>query len=50
LLAIRAARVERRLKLRKIAHLHIRVVDWQVSQPLTPLVRTALRQTQIRNF
>jgi uncharacterized protein (DUF58 family) len=50
LLAIRAARVERRLKLRKIAHLHIRVIDWQVSQPLTPLVRTALRQTQIRNF
>jgi uncharacterized protein (DUF58 family) len=41
-LAIRAARVERRIELQKIARLHVRVVDWQVEQPLAPLVRSAL--------
>ncbi len=41
-LAIRAARIERRLRLHAIAGLHIPVVDWQVDQPLFPLVRNAL--------
>ena len=41
-LAIRAARLERRLRLNDIAQLQIQVVDWQVSQPLYPLVRNAL--------
>ncbi len=42
-LALRAARVERRLGLRAVAQLRIPVVDWQVSRPLYPLVRAALR-------
>jgi len=42
-LALRAARVERQLGLRAVAQLRIPVVDWQVSQPLYPLIRTALR-------
>jgi uncharacterized protein (DUF58 family) len=41
-LAIRATRLERRLQLNHIAGLHIPVIDWQVSQPLYPLVRNAL--------
>ena len=42
-LALRAARVERRLGLRAVAQLRIAVVDWQVNRPLYPLVRAALR-------
>ncbi|MCX6915782.1 MAG: hypothetical protein NT167_22510, partial [Verrucomicrobia bacterium] len=45
-LGVRAARVERRLELRKIAQLHIRVIDWQVDQPLSPLVHNTLRQAR----
>jgi uncharacterized protein (DUF58 family) len=45
-LAVRAARVERRLQLQKIARLHIRVIDWQVDRPLSPLVRSALCHTR----
>ena len=45
-LAVRAARIERRLQLQKIARLHVRVVDWQVDQPLSPLVRRALGRTR----
>lgn len=45
-LAIRAARVERRLELQKIARLHVRVVDWQVDRPLAPLVRSALSRVR----
>lgn len=41
-LAIRAARLERRLRLNHIAQLQIPIVDWRVSQPLFPLVRNAL--------
>ncbi len=41
-MAIRAGRIERHLRLNEIAGLHIPVVDWQVSQPLFPLVRNAL--------
>ena len=42
-LGLRLARVERRLRLRNIAHFGIRVIDWQVARPLSPLVRDALR-------
>lgn len=45
-LAIRAARIERRLRLDEIAQLHIPVIDWQVSQPLFPLVRSALTRSR----
>ncbi len=45
-LAIRAARIERRLRLAEIAQLHIPVIDWQVSQPLFPLVRNALTRSR----
>jgi uncharacterized protein (DUF58 family) len=42
-LALRAARVERRLVLRALSQLRIPVVDWHVDRPLYPLVRAALR-------
>jgi uncharacterized protein (DUF58 family) len=45
-LAIRAARLERRLRLNDISQLHIPVIDWQVSQPLFPLVRNALTRSR----
>jgi uncharacterized protein (DUF58 family) len=45
-LAIRAARIERRLRLNDIAQLHIPIVDWQVDQPLFPLVRNALTRSR----
>ena len=45
-LAIRAARLERRLRLNDIAQLQIPVIDWQVSQPLFPLVRNALTRSR----
>jgi uncharacterized protein (DUF58 family) len=41
-MAIRAARLERRLCLNDIAQLQISVIDWQISKPLFPLVRNAL--------
>ncbi len=45
-LAIRAARLERRLLLDTIAHFQIPVIDWHVSQPLFPLVRNALTHSR----
>ena len=45
-LAIRATRLERRLRLNGIAQLQIPVIDWQVSQPLFPLVRNALTRSR----
>jgi uncharacterized protein (DUF58 family) len=45
-LAIRTARVERRLRLNDISQLQIPVVDWQISQPLFPLVRNALTRSR----
>jgi uncharacterized protein (DUF58 family) len=45
-IAVRFARLERRLQLEKIARLHVRVVDWQVRKPLWPLVRNALCRTR----
>ncbi len=41
-LAIRATRLERRIRLTTISQLHIPVIDWQVNKPLYPLVRNAL--------
>ena len=41
-LAVRLARVERRLELRGIAQLGVRVIDWHVHEPLQPQVRDAL--------
>jgi uncharacterized protein (DUF58 family) len=45
-LAIRAARIERRLRLNDISQLHVPIVDWQVNQPLFPLVRIALTRSR----
>jgi uncharacterized protein (DUF58 family) len=41
-MAIRTSRIERRLRLDSIASLQIPVIDWNVNQPLFPLVRNAL--------
>jgi uncharacterized protein (DUF58 family) len=41
-LAARLTQVERHLEIGRITHLWVPVIDWQVSQPLAPLVRTAL--------
>ena len=45
-LAVRAAYIERRLQLNAIAQLHIPVIDWQVDQPLSPLVRNVLTRSR----
>ena len=45
-LAVRTAHVERRLRLNAIARLQIPVIDWQVRQPLYPLVRNALARSR----
>jgi len=45
-LAVRAARIERRLRLNDIAQLQIPVIDWQLGQPLFPLVRNALTRSR----
>jgi uncharacterized protein (DUF58 family) len=45
-MAIRAAFIERRLRLNDIAQLRIPVIDWQVDQPLFPLVRNALTRSR----
>jgi len=45
-MAIRAACIERRLRLDSIAQLRIPVIDWKVQQPLYPLVRNALTRSR----
>jgi uncharacterized protein (DUF58 family) len=45
-LAVRAAHLERRLRLNDIAQLQISVIDWQIGQPLFPLVRNALTRSR----
>lgn len=45
-LAVRAARIERCLRLNEIAQLRIPVIDWQVNQPLSPLMRKALTRSR----
>jgi uncharacterized protein (DUF58 family) len=47
-LASSFARLERRLEIGKITHLWIPVIDWQVGQPLAPLVRSALSRPGIQ--
>ena len=46
--SIRLAGVERQLEISRITHLWIPVIDWQVGQALSPLVRIALRQSHIQ--
>ena len=47
-LAVRLTQVERHLEIGKITRLWIPVIDWHVSQPLDPLVRTALKSFHIQ--
>jgi uncharacterized protein (DUF58 family) len=47
-LATRLTRLERQIEINQITQLWIPVIDWQVSQPLAPLVRNALRRTRIQ--
>ena len=42
-LAFRAARVERVLQLKRLMNLGVNVIDWQVDQPLDPLVQDTAR-------
>jgi uncharacterized protein (DUF58 family) len=49
-LAERAVRLERRLELRRIAQMRVKVVDWPVDQPLSPLLRAALRGGPVRRM
>jgi uncharacterized protein (DUF58 family) len=48
-LASRLFRLERQLEISKIKQLWIPVIDWSISQPLSPLVRQALVQTRIQS-
>jgi uncharacterized protein (DUF58 family) len=43
--AIRVTRIERQIQLNSISQLQIPVIDWNVRQPLFPLVRNALTRT-----
>ena len=47
-LASRLGRLERQQEISRITQLWIPVVNWRVSQPLSPLVRTALRHSRIQ--
>jgi uncharacterized protein (DUF58 family) len=47
-LATRLTKVEREREFNKIAHLWIPVIDWQVSRPLSPLIRAALSHSHIQ--
>ncbi len=47
-LATRLTKVERDREFSKIAQLWIPVIDWQVSQPLDPLIRAALSHSHIQ--
>lgn len=47
-LATRLTRLERQLEINHITQLWIPVIDWQVSQPLAPLVRNALKHIRIQ--
>ena len=47
-IAARLTQLERRLEIEHIAQLWIPVIDWQVSQPLAPLVRNALLHTHVQ--
>jgi uncharacterized protein (DUF58 family) len=47
-LSIRLSQVERQLEIKKITRLWIPVIDWQISQPLLPLVRSALSYSHLQ--
>jgi len=47
--AVRLARIERSLLLRKLKHLGVRTVDWKVDHPLDEILYTSLRRQPIRN-
>jgi uncharacterized protein (DUF58 family) len=47
-LASRLTRLERQLEIGKITQLWIPVIDWQVSQPLAPLIRNAFAHSGIQ--
>ncbi len=47
-LARRLTRIERQLEIGRITQLWIPVIDWQVNQPLAPLVRNALVHSHIQ--
>jgi uncharacterized protein (DUF58 family) len=47
-LAGRLTQLERQLEIRNITQRWIPVIDWQVSQPLAPLVRNALKHAHIQ--
>lgn len=47
-LACRTARLERGLLLRDISQLQVPVIDWQVREPLYPLVRAALNPAHLQ--
>ena len=47
-LATRLTRLARQIEINQITQLWIPVIDWQVNQPLAPLVRNALRPTRIQ--
>lgn len=44
--AVRTVRIERLLRLNSIAGLQVKVIDWNVNQPLFPLVRNALTRSR----
>jgi uncharacterized protein (DUF58 family) len=46
-MACRLARLERQLEIARIRQLWIPVIDWPVSQPLSPLVRQALSRAHV---
>ena len=47
-LANRLVHAERQLEIQKIRQLWIPVINWQVGQPLSPLVRYALSQSRVQ--
>jgi uncharacterized protein (DUF58 family) len=47
-LATRLTRLERQIEINQINQLWIPVIDWQISQPLAPLVRNALKHMHIQ--
>jgi uncharacterized protein (DUF58 family) len=50
-LAVRAARVERNIQLKKLLKMGVQVIDWPVNQPLETIIRkTTLKMGHRRNF
>ncbi len=46
--AIRLTQIERQLEIKRITRLWIPVIDWQVSQPLLPLIQGALNYSHLQ--